>query len=89
VAAATWVVHQDWLTDPAARPGTRNATLDRARVRMEVWAGYEDRCDLLTTPTDEAPVLLPGWVRERALEARVGLPAGHPWREDLPGWGAQ
>jgi hypothetical protein len=56
---------------------------------MEVWAGYEDRCDLLTTPTDEAPVLLPGWVRERALEARVGLPAGHPWREDLPGWGAQ
>ena len=94
VPATAWRPRCGWCTRTgsltrAARPGARDAALDRARVRMNVWAGYEDRWDLLATPTDEVPVLLPGWVRERALEARVGFPAGHPWCDDLPGWAAQ
>lgn len=86
VSAATWIVHQDWLTDPDVPSGKRNFGLDRARVREAVWAGYEDRWDLLAMPTNEVPVLLPGWLRTRALEERVGLPAGHPWTTALPGW---
>jgi hypothetical protein len=88
VSAATWVVHENWRTDPNVSPGTRNTTIDRARVNMTVWAAYEDRWDLLATPTEDAPVLLPGWIRERTQEGRVGLPPGHPWRSGLPAWGA-
>jgi hypothetical protein len=86
VSAATWIVHQDWLTDPGVPSGKRNVGLDRARVREAVWAGYEDRWDLLAMPTTEVPVLLPGWLRTRALEERVGLPSGHPWATALPEW---
>jgi hypothetical protein len=86
VSAATWIAHQDWLTDPGVPSGKRNAGLDQARVREAVWAGYEDRWDLLAMPTTEVPVLLPGWMRTRALEERVGLPSGHPWATTLPGW---
>jgi hypothetical protein len=88
VSAATWIVHQDWRTDPSVPAGTRNATLDQARIRWTVWRGYEDRWDLLGTPTTEVPVLLPSWLRERALDERVGLPPGHPWNDDLPKWRA-
>lgn len=38
VSAATWIAHQDWLTDPGVTSGKRNAGLDRARVREAVWA---------------------------------------------------
>ena len=61
VAATTWVVHQDWLTALAVRADTRNATVDRASVRLAVWAGQENRWDLLVKPIDEVPVLLPAW----------------------------
>ena len=37
----------------------------------------EDRWDLLTRPANSARVLLPGWVRDLAKEARVGLPPRH------------
>ena len=37
VCAATWIRHQDWLTDPSAPEGTRNADLSRARISLDVW----------------------------------------------------
>ncbi|MEV4719864.1 hypothetical protein AB0J94_21910 [Micromonospora noduli] len=84
VAAATWIVHRNWLTHPDAQPGTRNTTLAQARITAEVWSGYEGRWDLLEHSTNSVPVLLPHWVRERAGEPRVGLPPGHSWASALP-----
>jgi hypothetical protein len=86
VSAATWIVHQDWRFDPSAPEGTRNAPISQARIRLDIWRGYEDRWDLLGSPTSEVPVLLPGWLRQQSQEKRVGLPAGHPWNEALPQW---
>ncbi|WP_091276201.1 hypothetical protein [Micromonospora haikouensis] len=85
-AAAAWIVHQAWLTDPTATPGTRNTPAAKARVNVEVWKGYENRWDLLDGSAFTCPVLLPGWVRDMALEERVGLPPEHPWHDSLPNW---
>jgi flagellar hook-basal body complex protein FliE len=71
---------------PSAPEGKRNAGLSQARIQLIIWQGYEDRWDLLGTPTSEVPVLLPGWLRQRAQEERVGLPPGHPWNKALPQW---
>jgi hypothetical protein len=86
VAAATWIVHQDWLTHPSVPVGKRNTPVANARVNMGVWELYEDRWDLLTQPANSAPVLLPDFVRELANEPRVGLPPGHPWHATFPTW---
>jgi hypothetical protein len=86
VAAAAWIVHQNWLTDLTAIPGRRNATQAQARVDETVFEGYEERWDLLELLTGEVPILLPSWCRERSLEDRVGLPPGHPWTGNLPLW---
>ncbi len=58
--------------------------VERARVNVEVWAGYENRWDLMGESAYVAPVLLPGWVRELAQDKRVGLPPGHTWETELP-----
>jgi hypothetical protein len=58
----------------------------QARVGIETVQPYEDRWDLLGTSTDEVPVMLPKWYRELAVDPRVGLPEGHPWKEKLPEW---
>jgi hypothetical protein len=86
VSAATWIVHENWRTDPSAPEGKRNAGLSQARIQLIIWQEYEDRWDLLGTPTSEVPVLLPGWLHQRAQEERVGLPPGHPWNKALPQW---
>ena len=86
VAAAAWISHTDWLTSPSVPPGKRNATVEQARVLLPVFAGYENRWDLLTGPTTEVDVRLPPHYRELALDKRVGLPSKHPWSTDLPKW---
>ena len=86
VAAATWISHQNWLTEPSAKPGTRNSPLSQARIAEPLLMAYKDRWDLLNQSTDDVPVLLPSQLREWALEKRVGLPPGHPWRKTLPDW---
>ena len=86
LAAGTWMVHQDWRTDPSAAPGKRNADLEAARISWIIWKGYEDRWDLLGTPVTKVPVLLPRELRALAGTERVGLPPDHPWKQELPGW---
>ena len=86
VAAAAWISHMDWLTDPGAAPGRRNAPVERARLRLPIVERYENRWDLLFTDDADAPVLLPSRYRELAQEERVGLPPGHTWRSKLPQW---
>jgi hypothetical protein len=86
VAAAAWIVHQDWLTSADVPKGRRNAPVSQARARCSVWEGYEDRWDLLGTPTDDVPVLLPSSLQEQAQLDRVGLPPGHPWVTRPPEW---
>lgn len=86
LAAAAWIHHQDWLTDPSALPGRRNTSVDRARLREWVVEGYRDAWHLLLEPTTEGPVLLPAELRDLATSDRVGLPPDHPWRRALPGW---
>lgn len=41
VAAAAWIVHQNWLTDPRVTPGTRNAPVKDAYVDTTVFERYE------------------------------------------------
>ena len=87
IAAAAWIGHMTWLTDDKAAPGKRDTDVSQSRVSVEVFAGYEGRWDLLDAEhTNDAPVLLPGWMRDNAQLERVGLPAGHPWWERLPVW---
>lgn len=86
VAAASYINHMDWFTEPGVPAGKRNTPLSQARVEASVWMGYEDRWDLLLNPTSDAPVLLPAHYRDLAQEDRVGLPPGHPWCADLPLW---
>lgn len=87
VAAATWIEHRAWLTDPDVPQGKRNAGIDRARVHIDAWEAYRDRWDELAEPSNKAKVRLPE--RMRAVLPRVGLPEGHPWRERPPrGWGS-
>ena len=86
VAAAAWISHMNWLTDPSAEPGKRNAPVERARVLAPVWSRYENRWDLLDGSACKAPVLLPPEYRELALDPRVGLPPQHPWHSGLPEW---
>ncbi|MEV4902847.1 hypothetical protein AB0K08_16090 [Citricoccus sp. NPDC055426] len=84
VAAAAWISHMAWLTEPSVPPGQRNAGVERSRVQGEVFAGYDGRWDQLTSPTTETSILLPPAYHRLALEQRVGLPPNHPWRDDMP-----
>lgn len=86
VAAAAWIEHMNWLTEPGIAPGKRNVGVDRARSQLSTFKGYEDRWDSLLLPTHKAPVLLPTAFHDWAKEARVGLPPDHPWIADLPAW---
>lgn len=86
VAAAAWISHMDWLTEPGIDSGKRNAGVDRARVRLSVFERSEDRWDLLERPTHDGSILLPPRYLALARSDRVGLPAGHPWRGDMPEW---
>lgn len=86
VAAAAWIEHMNWLTEPGIEPGKRNAPVERARVALPTFAGYEDRWDLLLVDESNAPVLLPERYRDLAQEERVGLPSDHAWRATLPEW---
>ena len=86
LAAVTWIGHRNWETDPTVPPGRRNTPISLARVDVGAVDGYEDRWDLLGTPTGRVPVLLPSRFRALALEPRVGLPPDHPWQRSLPDW---
>ncbi len=86
VAAAAWIHRQDWLTDPGAPAGRRRTSAAQARVQAEVFERYENWWDLLGTPTDQVPVMLPERFRDLALDPRVGLPEDHPWQMGLPDW---
>ena len=86
VCAATWIRHMDWLTDPCAPPGKRNAGLRGARIPLFVWQGYEDCWEQLGTPTSKVEVRLPRQFRQLAQDKRVGLPPRHPWNKTLPQW---
>lgn len=83
VAAGVHISYRDWLTDPDARPGSRNTRLSAARTPSWVFEGYEGRWDLLTMPAEEVPILLPDHFLDLAATDRVGLPDGHPWRKAL------
>lgn len=85
-AVAAWIRHQDWLTEPGVKPGTRNTPVEQARVEAEKFADYENRWDLLEMPTPEVPVLLPAAFRNLARSRRVGLPPGTRWKERLRAW---
>jgi hypothetical protein len=86
IAAAAWIMHTHWLTEPGIARGKRNASVDQARVPLPVFAEYEDRWGLLLGSTEDVPVMLPDEFRARALEPRVGLPPDHPWTVKPPVW---
>ena len=86
VAAAAWIEHMNWLSEPGIEPGKRNAPVERSRVPLSTFERYEDRWDLLLVNESEAPVLLPERYRDLAQEERVGLPPGHAWHAVLPEW---
>ena len=59
VAAAAWITHQHWLTEPGIPAGKRNVSASRSRVHVRTFEKYEDRWDLLDIDEHECPVLLP------------------------------
>ena len=86
VAAATWIEHTEWLTNPTQPVGRRNTPISGARIRCDVFGRYEERWDLLKIPTSEVPILLPPKFRQLAQDERVGLRLDHPWSGMLPPW---
>jgi hypothetical protein len=86
IAAAAWIEHMNWLTEPGISAGKRNVGVDRARSTLSTFSGYEDRWDLLLEPAHAAPILLPAAFHDWAQEVRVGLPPDHPWHMSLPTW---
>jgi hypothetical protein len=86
VAAATWIRHMEWQTNPTAPAGTRNTGINGARVDDWVFSRYEQRWDLLDRTTSAVPVMLPPRFEEWAVGNRVGLRADHPWNRELPPW---
>jgi hypothetical protein len=86
VAAATWIRHMEWQTNPEVPPGKRNTAIKAARVDDWVFARYEQRWDLLDQPASKVPIMLPPRFREWALGERVGLRADHPWQMEMPNW---
>ncbi|MEX1007737.1 MAG: hypothetical protein WD271_07800 [Acidimicrobiia bacterium] len=88
VAAATWIGHTEWQTNPTVPVGKRNTGIKGARLADWVFARYEQRWDLLNRPASAVPVMLPPRFREWALSDRVGLRADHPWTGKLPAWEA-
>lgn len=86
LAAAVWIEHQEWLSNPTVPRGKRNTSIDGARTSARVFARYEQRWDLLGQPTDELPVLLPPRFRALSRDPRVMLPPDHQWAEVEPVW---
>jgi hypothetical protein len=86
VAAAAWIGHMDWLTDPSAPAGSHNASVDQARIQDWVFANYEDRWDSLAASATTCPGLLPSRFRQFAQDPRVGLSPEQPWRKSIPKW---
>jgi len=86
LAAAAWIQHMAWLTDPGVPTGKRNAPVSAAQVNAWVVKGYENRWDLMEAPTTLASVLLPPEFRSMAQQERIGLPPDHPWTSSLPEW---
>ncbi|HEX8106035.1 MAG TPA: hypothetical protein VF533_25700 [Solirubrobacteraceae bacterium] len=88
VAAATWIGHQAWLTDPDVPTGKRNAPIEMARLGPEAWVRDRDAWDQLGGDARRTTVRLPVWMRSAMDLDRVGLPADHPWRDSrsIPEW---
>jgi hypothetical protein len=84
VAAAAWIRHQDWLTDPSAPKGRRNAPVDQARCEDWAFERYEQRWDFLALPTSAVPILLPPSFNKLARTKRVGLPPSTPGKTRCP-----
>lgn len=82
--AGAWIAHMHWLTQPGVPAGKRNAPVLRSRVGLDVWAGYEERWDLLDKPANGAPLLLPDWITELVGEPRIAFPQWHPWHNAAP-----
>lgn len=86
-AAGAWIAYRDWLTDPTAEPGSRTTKPSAARTYSWVFEDYENQWERMTMPADEAPILLPTYMRDLAASERVGLPPNHPWLNWMPSWG--
>jgi hypothetical protein len=62
----------------------RKTNFDQVTIPRDFLSGYMGRWDLLDIPTNEIPVLLPRFLRDRAQRDGVGLPPGHRWNDELP-----
>lgn len=86
VAAAVWIRHMEWLTNPSVPPGKRNTTLAGNRTEAWVFAKYEQRWDLLSDRAESVPVMLPSRFRTWSTDPRVMLPTDHPWLKGSVIW---
>ncbi|MBA2725516.1 MAG: hypothetical protein H0U53_05965 [Actinobacteria bacterium] len=82
LAAAVWMGHNWWLHEPGIPKGQRNASMDRARLGADMFAGYEERWELLEGKS--VPVLLETKWHKRMKEKPIGLPPRHPWLTQPP-----
>jgi hypothetical protein len=86
LAAGAWIQHMEWLTNPTAKPGTRNAPIEACVVDGWMFERYEQQWGLLHEKADGLAVLLPPRCRSLARNRRVMLPPGHRWATKLPKW---
>ena len=76
VAAAVWIAHQNWLTDPSVPPGQRNAHIDQARTRLNFSRGTATAGTCCTSPLTArraAPTRLPRLRVDRVSDCHPGI----------------
>ena len=85
VCAATWI---EWriLTNYLDSKQQCDDKSKQIWISWVTWQRYEERWDLLGTPTSDIPVMLGVYHRHLAKNKIVDLPPGHPWDEEFPEW---
>lgn len=85
VCAAAWV---EWRISTKYQDSKQrsNATSEQVWVSWLTWQHYEERWDLLGTPTSDVPVMLSVFYRWQAINKFVDMPPGHPWNDEFPEW---
>lgn len=83
VAAATYLNHQSVFTGAGRTPDHPDVELDRMRISETVFEAYQDRWDLLDSPTSEVPIMLPKPLLELIDDQRIRSPE-RPWAPQGP-----
>jgi hypothetical protein len=87
VSAATWISHESLRTESGIRRASAMPEWTRREFKQPSSPGISTVGIYCCSRAGyDASGLLPPHYRKLALTQRVGLPPGHRWVVDLPGW---